>query len=520
MPGPTHAATDPPQSQRRQEDTAPQRSNVTRLLCAGVHLDPRFRRAVLDELIDNDHRFVAPSYGYDVVTVLEHAVLARRRHHLRSLALLAGLVPLVCTAITSALLSLTFLLLTLWWAWLVVFLDELVRRYTLLYELKRHTFTGHVPKHPLERDRAEKIRHDQSEPVLYYSGFVPFVGAGKLERSWSFSTILKSATGDTPPDLKAGELYEKLAVQLKETLEDRPTEDEETIHNLRVVPQRYSTALRTDRPTSTPTETGSPPTPPASQYDAPRQYILIAVESWEHELVTSIFIGVDIKNSTLHTELHSYQLLPIKASFHEVDRLPTTLSIAHLVDIAVRSPFDAMSRLFRATADLVRPLLGRGEDTSAGRSKRRGLAAGAGLTSLITVMLTVANVPALQASATAIATLSVGTIAAVARWVTAFRKRNRYPVQEDTRSGISGESGKITDWGARISIRDLAASDQTHHFFQDVDQDKYTKLIERRVMDTIITLLKTHKLDVREYRTRQTAILNLEITKSGLGRPT
>ncbi|MER7751366.1 hypothetical protein [Kitasatospora sp. NPDC097643] len=54
------------------------KSEATRLLCAGVHLDPDLRRRVLSELVEHDERSVAPSLGFDLVTVLAHALRARR----------------------------------------------------------------------------------------------------------------------------------------------------------------------------------------------------------------------------------------------------------------------------------------------------------------------------------------------------------------------------------------------------------------------------------------------------------
>ncbi|MBX6386385.1 MAG: hypothetical protein IRZ07_25990 [Microbispora sp.] len=54
-------------------------SNVTRYLCAGAYLDSRFRDAVLDELLDDPYRAVAPSYGgVDLRPVLLHCLRARR----------------------------------------------------------------------------------------------------------------------------------------------------------------------------------------------------------------------------------------------------------------------------------------------------------------------------------------------------------------------------------------------------------------------------------------------------------
>ncbi|WRZ95535.1 hypothetical protein OHB54_44930 [Streptomyces sp. NBC_01007] len=53
-------------------------TDATRLLSAGTYVDPGFRDAVVQELHVHQERVVAPSVGFDAVTVLWHALRARR----------------------------------------------------------------------------------------------------------------------------------------------------------------------------------------------------------------------------------------------------------------------------------------------------------------------------------------------------------------------------------------------------------------------------------------------------------
>ena len=61
----------------------PERTEATRYLCAAAHLDERFARAVLDEVLYQPHRAVAPSHGISLGPVLRHALAARRRSLIR-----------------------------------------------------------------------------------------------------------------------------------------------------------------------------------------------------------------------------------------------------------------------------------------------------------------------------------------------------------------------------------------------------------------------------------------------------
>ncbi|MGV9419230.1 hypothetical protein ACWDO6_17135 [Streptomyces sp. NPDC003674] len=97
QPTPAAAPSAPP-------PTPPHASEATRLLCAGVYLDPDYRDRVIDELHLNEQRFVAPSLGLDAARVLAHALRARRRE-LQWAAAVLGL-WLVGAALTQGLLAL------------------------------------------------------------------------------------------------------------------------------------------------------------------------------------------------------------------------------------------------------------------------------------------------------------------------------------------------------------------------------------------------------------------------------
>ncbi|MEV0120884.1 hypothetical protein AB0I16_04885 [Streptomyces sp. NPDC050703] len=65
-------------------------SEATRLLCAGVRLDPAFGRRVVEELVGHAERPVAPALGADVLPVLAHALRARRDDMRTALLLLTA----------------------------------------------------------------------------------------------------------------------------------------------------------------------------------------------------------------------------------------------------------------------------------------------------------------------------------------------------------------------------------------------------------------------------------------------
>ena len=87
-------------------------SNSTRYLCAAPYLNPKFANTVISELVAS-HRAVAPSLGIDLIPIIRHCLSARKAQLLRDLLLtvllLAGLylatVPVIAILIISACLS-------------------------------------------------------------------------------------------------------------------------------------------------------------------------------------------------------------------------------------------------------------------------------------------------------------------------------------------------------------------------------------------------------------------------------
>jgi hypothetical protein len=86
-------------------------SNSTRYLCAAAYLDPAFANSVISELVAS-HRGVAPSLGIDLVPIIQHCLSARRaqlfRDFLLTIVLIIGL--FLATAPIIAILIISFFL--------------------------------------------------------------------------------------------------------------------------------------------------------------------------------------------------------------------------------------------------------------------------------------------------------------------------------------------------------------------------------------------------------------------------
>ena len=74
----------------------------------------------------------------------------------------------------------------------------------------------------------------------------------------------------------------------------------------------------------------------------------------------------------------------------------------------------------------------------------------------------------------------------------------------------------VHDYGARISIRELCAADEFDTYVQEMDADKYTRLIEWRVNEALLDYLGDEcGLDVSAYRSQAGVIMNEGVIMTG-----
>ena len=461
-------------------------SDATRLMCAGTYSDPGFRKRVIEEFRTFAHR-VAPSYGYDAIPVLAHALSAQQLRFTQVGLTAAGAGVIVVLWLAGSIDFLTGLLFLGFVAWTLSFLRRLVVIETMTTRLKAGVFTGACPQTAgLTSDLVARIAHEQAvDGVIYYGGYKPFVGAGVDVKEWSNAQVLIPARVDpltsvigsrngeaaarpagngskpdriipfTVEDITSFVEKRLIAVLREEAAEDRKVE------GLTIERPRYRKVVGFGEPQENGWN-GSVSHDTIhwrEDYDAAREYLCIRVGSWNQELVTSMFVGFDLKGDTLYTEFHTYVLPPIKADYHLVDQLPVNLGAS----VVLRAAWDALKAV---VADLFAPI---GEVTHfLGRSVSRRKAG------------------AVSESAYSELNLPAYTVPVVGR-------------------------------GAVVSVRELAASSVYHHFFQKRDAGKYMKVVERCLLEAVESFLRDHNVDLADHSVFQNTILGDVIAHHGSG---
>jgi hypothetical protein len=449
-------------------------SEVTRLLCAGVYLDDDYRANVLRVLTKDTVRYAAPAYGYDSARVVAHAQAYReRRIVVRILIAGLALITILMATVGGEALFVTFLC-AVWLSWVAVFFERLFVHNVLTRHLRKPTPAGAgstpVPLPPNSNLSASRPapKQDASAHLVYYSGYKPFVGAGEATTLWAFPILLvprqdpsltellspssPSSPADASPDEDPVPVPEVTVAELLSYVERRlagvlrtELQDAHRIDQLEITRRWYRTAVAEARPVS-PDRVDLPKLAARQgqeEYGSPREYLCVHIGSWKQELVTSAFLGFDIKGQTLHTEFHAAQLKPIKPAFHQVDFYPREIGAGRVLRIAAESAVHMVAAVFLLPMGIISALPGR----------KTG---GSGLE----------------------------------------------PGEEE-----NDQSGGFKDYGARESIRELAAHTKYHHYFQEIDSKKYISIVERWVDQITLEYLDRKGVDLAEFRSKRAVTL-------------
>ncbi|MET9732026.1 zinc ribbon domain-containing protein [Streptomyces sp. NPDC006458] len=426
--------------------------DVTRYLCAAVHIDTKFARRAVEEILEEPRRAVATSPGVDLGCVLKHALAARRRQVRRDVVLSVLLLAVLVTIPFTAGLSLFLGILA---AWVIVAVDSLSVHYGVIARrLKRENFDHTRAPRPLSgenRRRIEAIERRDRGNVVVFSHYAPFIGYGQEMSTWSFPlNTERPVEGAAVRPFTVHELNDHLRLRIGELkLPGVNIEDLLLVNGQDLL---YGVDDRT-RAELLPEEAG-PPREKASDgllrdlredgKGRARPYLAIRVTGWSGELVSTLFVRCALLSDRrmLFVEGSSALLAPVREQYRIADQLldsPTFRQWWGLVGRAgMRSFFLLLGAPFSVVAGLFSPFF-------------------------------------------------------------EYRKQRRQAREIRHRS---------FNYGASFSIRDAASDQRYYRYFQQLDGELYAKTVEHRVLDALVEFLELHDIDSSELVQRQTTIYN------------
>lgn len=421
---------------------------TTRWLCAAVTLDEQLERRVLDEVLEEEQRAIITTPGVDLVTVLRYALAARRRRVIRDVVLLLDLIALIVTIIFVRSFPLFVVLLVV--SWVTVFTHRFIGHYSAVSGLRPGSFDPRKahspPRDSFAGRQLERVAAaGTAGNVTFYSGFMPFRGYGTARSSWSFAVdITRPPESMTRPGQR-GRPRPFSALDVYDCV--KTGLEALDLPGIELTDRLFINGrdIRDD-PRFLPDPGGPPVT--SVRPELMRQ-LLSAPEEWARPYLT--------------ISLTSWQGDLVITTFIRFLVSGTDLFVeaAHNVVPPLRAEFKAIDE--------------RDPGPDAGE-----FFAMAGRTLLSTLPRLLGSVPGI-----------VGELRANGR-----REKKRRRVEE------------TRDYGALVSVRELAADTKWQRYFQIFDDERFVKVVEQRIFRSLVEFLKEHNVDTSSLESRAEMLIN------------
>lgn len=435
---------------------------ATRYLCAAAHLDSKFAERLVTKVLEEPLRAVAQSPALNLTAVLKHVAAARTRHLYRDASLVAMLVLfLVGVFSLSAILILVSIVL----AWGIVFAEAYAARWGLVARtLRREAFDAAAapePARPILREQIALADTYTGGNVTAYREYKPFMGYGPILDGWSMALDVTTPDDEDEPisPFSIDELHGRLKKDLAEL--DFPrlnVYDRLFIDGGDIHHDDRFLAGRRARPVERVDDAIMARLREHTE-DRARPYLVAEIVGWGGELVFTAFVRVALTSTNLFVEA-SYSLLPpMHPAYHEIDELLHAPSFRQLARITGRSFAQAFVMSF----------------FSVPRTGRQAFAR--------------------------------------------FRQSRKA-----TRQQREMDQYVSFNHGALISIRELASDLRAdarpgyQRHFQFLDKEMYTKVVEKKIFDTLCQFLQDKNIDPDELLRRSENIINNGVMLSGNAR--
>jgi hypothetical protein len=451
------------------ETLSPDNREATRYLAAATHVDIRYAEFVVNEVLNERFRALAPTFGVNVPVVARWAIKALRTRALRDCALSAVmllllLVPFIALLWLPALVFLPLLFIT---AWLIVSFEHWHRIHNVLTrEMLRDRFNpDEAPKPRRKADHAllEELAQRKPDNLVVFSGHSAFIGSG---RRLQHDHVLLDVSRGIETDDGHEQAPQPFTSQDLHTAIVKAFDDQDglgaRLDNVRVYERLFVNGLHVQNdqrlrrdPRRAPEakvdhsllrEAATHPTPEA------RTYVCIEMTGWRGQLVVTLFVRAVLVGASLYLEWQFRVLAPLYRSFLQIDRY-YRVPLYHQLKQSLHAGMREM-----------------------------------------------------------VAELVAAPFKTVQAWYRPRRARRR---ERGQRYAI--EHGYVFDYGARASIRERASGWHRHHYFLRRDEIMYVLLAQRTLSQAVEGFLTDHKVDLGEFNEQVKVIINRTLSYFSFG---
>lgn len=437
-------------------ETSVSKSQTTRLLCASAFLTGSgFRERVLN-FLEDPNRAAAPELGVDLGLVAQVCKFAQNRDRRYDWIFAGCLLLAAVGALTDPLIGIVALVLIS----SAVYLHKSWREhFTFPESFAKHVFDPEKSsgrfKADLEPEQYASLP-SESQNLIVYQGFSPFVGAGTSLGGWSFVVNVDKGREESgielePVNFQSSELYDEIERSLDSLgLNGFEHHDMYFVNGSEIRDDRSILPNHHGRPVQN-IDSESGQRYLTTNDRRIRHYKWLRVMDWGNELCTSYFLRCTLRGSNMFVEINRYLLTPLATQYRKVDTLTehswqktvglTTLALFAGPIKTIISPFIVFTRF--------------------------------------------------------------------QEWVGELFDR-----KQKERNKLIDEN-PLFNYGVGRSLRESLDSDQFMHYFQKSDGDFYSKVLEREILSAIVYFLDEHNIETSELKERQSTILNSGIIIHG-----
>lgn len=340
----------------------------TRYLAAETLYDVPYAEKVVDRIINEKFRALAPTYGVDVTVVAKWALSslrlrAKRDKHLAT-ALGAGILLIGTLLVLLPWVSLSVPVITVISAWALVLHENIVRVRCVGGKMLRGNFEPSKAPEPSDQDAVDRLKmisRRRSGNLVVFRNNKAFVGSGTLISSEHVVIDVSRGASNKeqkkrpkPKRFTNEDVHSAIIAEMKKIGLTDACVEERLFVNGRHVHDNPALLPDPKQPPSTSVDqavlkqAALHPTPDA------RVYVCVEMPSWQGQLVVTLFTRAVHLGGSLYIEWSFYVLRPVQRDLQWIDNLWDESRWKIFLVYGWKSAIQAAPALFGSWARLIR----------------------------------------------------------------------------------------------------------------------------------------------------------------------
>lgn len=440
-------------------------SDITRKISASVYLNASWRDFFFNFAKDR-YQAIVESPGLDTQELLKHVLNARReeRTYYQRLffpSIIFWCFFIIAIATGGAILNngvyIIIAIIAFFASYAIVLLYDVQKNSFLQKNLTKDSYNPSFNYEKSDINLLSAYQKRAGGNVVFYSGYSPFVGCGVDIGGWSFVVDLDKGKKVldkrlNPLNFEESELYSAISDEIRGlNMPNLSITDKVFINGKKIRNNRELLPNILGHPINNVSDNYMLSVMNNDSKDA-RFYKVIQIIDWDGDLILTSFLRVQKNEKSIFIENNFCLLPPIGSNFEEIDKIKQYSGIKHFISWATGLIFITIGHTLLSIVKIISNI---GEAIS-----------------------------------------------------------NVFGGKEVVKQKIV-KSSPDYDYGAYTSLRGSASQQYYSQHFQKLDQERYFKIIEKRIFNLITDFLDNKNIDTSEFKEREASILNQGVIMTG-----